>query len=201
MTDEKKKRRNERFVSPKGRFVYPWLSTPDTKFDADGVYRLKLAVPAAEAGDLVNMLESRQSEHLQNNKAKVNKPGSLPWELNEEANEYLFTFKMKAKVTPKVGDSFTQRPAIFDASGQACSDLRIGGGTIGKVSFEIIPFANKMIGAGLSLRLKGVQILNLVEYGSAGADAYGFEEEEGYEKPQSAFEAEEAEGAEEGHGF
>lgn len=188
-----KRKRNERFVSPKGRFVYPWLTTPDTKFDADGVYRLKLAVPATDASGLVEMLEEKQADHLANNKAKVRKEGSSPFELDEETNEYLFTFKMKAKVTTKDGTEFTQRPAIFDASGQPCRDLKIGGGTTGKISFEIIPYANKMIGAGLSLRLKAVQIIDLVEYGQQDADSYGFGEEEGFSaKTGNDFEADEA---------
>lgn len=198
-----KRKRNERFVSPKGRFVYPWLTTPDTKFDADGVYRLKLAVPATEAAGLVDMLSEKQQNHLKTNKAKVRKEGSCPWELDEETNEYLFSFKMKAVVTPKNSDPFTQRPAIFDASGQPCRDLKIGGGTVGKVSFEIIPYANKMIGAGLSLRLKAVQIIDLVEYGQQDADSYGFGEEEGFtsDSQTSDFEKEEAEGADEGYDF
>ena len=37
-----------------------------------------------------------------------------------------------------------------------------------------------MIGAGVSLRLRAVQIINLVE-GGRSASGYGFEEQEGYE--------------------
>lgn len=198
-----KRKRNERFVSPKGRFIYPWLTTPDTKFDAEGVYRLKLAVPAAEAGDLVEALEAKYEENRTGNKAKVREEGSRPWELDEETNEYLFTFKMKAVVTTKKEEKFTQRPTIFDTTGQPCEDLKIGGGTIGKISYEIIPYANKMIGAGISLRLKAVQILELIEYGSGDANSYGFGDEEGFVAPSdtSEFEQEAAEGAAEAHDF
>lgn len=199
---DKKKSRNERFVSPKGRFVYPWLSTPDTKFDSEGTYRLKLAVAATDCADFVEMLENKFQENLSGNKAKVKKEGNRPFELDEETNEYLFSFKMKAVVTPKNGDPWTQRPALFDASGQACRDVKVGGGTIGRISFEIIPYANKQLGAGISLRLKAAQILELVEFGQANAEAYGFEEEEGFSaNAETGFEKEEAEGAEEGYDF
>jgi hypothetical protein len=198
-----KKKRNERFASPKGRFIYPWLSTPDTKFDEKGVYRVKVSVPAAEAAATVEMLEAKQAAHLANNRAGVEEPGALPWVLNEETNEYVFSFKMKAVVTTKAGDTWTQRPAIFDSAGQPCVDLRIGGGTIGRVSYEIIPYANKQLGAGISLRMKAVQIHTLVEFGTAGADAYGFEEEEGGFTAETSndFENESAEGADESYDF
>jgi hypothetical protein len=198
-----KKQRNPRFASPKGRFIYPWLSTPDTKFDDDGVYRVKVSVPAAEAAEAVEMLEKVQAEHLANNKAGVEKEGSLPWSLDEETNEYVFSFKMNAIVRTKKGDTWTQRPAIFDSSGVPCKDLKIGGGTIGRVSYEIIPYANKQLGAGISLRMKAVQIHELVEYGAAGADAYGFDEEgEGFKADAGTdFDEESAEGTEENYKF
>jgi hypothetical protein len=196
------RKRNERFVSPSGRFIYPWLSTPDTKFDADGVYRLKLAVPAAECASFVEMIEGKYDDNLANNKAKVTKEGARPWELDEEANAYLFTFKMKAVVTTKTGEQFTQRPSLFDASGAILGNVKVGGGTVGKISFEVIPYANKALGAGISLRLKAVQIIDLVEFGVGDADSFGFAEEEGYvANTGSDFEDEAAEGASEGYDF
>jgi hypothetical protein len=57
-------------------------------------------------------------------------------------------------------------------------DIKLGGGSTIRVSYEIVPFVSP-IGAGASLRLKGVQVIDLVEWGSGNADYYGFGEEEG----------------------
>ena len=49
------------------------------------------------------------------------------------------------------------------------------------------------MGAGVSLRLKAVQIINLVEGGGASASNYGFDATEGYVAPKvEKFEEEEA---------
>jgi len=49
-----------------------------------------------------------------------------------------------------------------------------------KVSAELIPYYTAMAGAGVSLRLRAVQITKLVEGGSGNAKGYGFGEEDGY---------------------
>ena len=49
-----------------------------------------------------------------------------------------------------------------------------------KNTFEISGYFVASIGAGVSLRLKAVQVLNLVEGGSADAEFFGFTEEEGF---------------------
>jgi len=51
-------------------------------------------------------------------------------------------------------------------------------GTTGRVSFEACPFYQPAIGAGITLRLKAVQILDLVESGGS-ANSFGFQEETG----------------------
>ena len=121
-----KRKRNERFVSPSGRFVYPWLTTPDTKFDADGVYRLKLAVAADEAAELVALLEEKYEANLQNNNAKVREEGARPWELDDATNEYLFTFKMKASVTTKSDAIAARRIRIIVGLLSGCTANELG---------------------------------------------------------------------------
>jgi hypothetical protein len=48
-----------------------------------------------------------------------------------------------------------------------------------KVKFEMYQFYTALVGAGVSLRLLAVQVLDLVEYSPNGAA--GFEEADGYE--------------------
>ena len=46
-----------KIVSPRGIAVYPWLNRPDTKFSADGDFKVTLKVGAAEASPLIKKLD------------------------------------------------------------------------------------------------------------------------------------------------
>ena len=59
-------------------------------------------------------------------------------------------------------------------------NVNVWGGSEIKVSAELIPYFTSMVGAGVSMRLRAAQIINLIEGGS-NSSGYGFKEEEGYE--------------------
>lgn len=196
------KQKLQQIITPAGIAVYPWLNKPDTKFDDDGVYRVTLRVPEAEAQELVDTLQEAFDLNLEEQSKKFpskgKKPGikacaDLPWgefldDDGNETGEIAFTFKMKAVVRPKNGDSWIQRPRIFDTQKQPLKDCQIGGGSTLKIAAEIYPWGTLKLGAGISLRLKAVQVLDLVEFGGRSAEGYGFEEEEGYVETQESFE-------------
>jgi len=50
-----------------------------------------------------------------------------------------------------------------------------------KVAFQLNPFYTAQIGAGIGLRLKAVQVIDLIEPQGGSASSYGFGEEDGYE--------------------
>lgn len=181
MSDKKKA---PRFVSPKGAASYPYLTKPDTKFNPDGDYKVNLIVQAEDAAQAIELLtkehEASVAKAKAENKGKRVKEGELPFIENDDGT-VTFKFKLKAKVTPKKGDPFEQKPALFDAKGKPLTgEPKIGGGSTIKVSYEIIPYFTAIAGAGVSLRLKAVQILELKEFGGGGnAEGYGFGEEEG----------------------
>ena len=108
-------------------------------------------------------------------------------------------FKTKAKVTMRSGDSFDQKVALFDAKGKPLvNPPNVGGGSKIKVSYQVVPYYTATVGAGLTLRMKAVQILKLVEYTSgANASSYGFKEEDGYEAEEQTFKDETQEDHEE----
>lgn len=174
-----------RYTTPKGTAKYPWLSTPDTKFNPDGDYKVTLSVPVAEADTIMQFLDEQlaASEALakKNNPGKKVKVADAPYKIDEENGTLEISFKLKARVTMQNGDSFEQKPALFDAKGKPLTDVNVGGGSKIKVSYECVPFYTALIGAGISLRLRAVQVIDLVEFtGGADAGAYGFEEEDGY---------------------
>ena len=180
--------------SPAGIAQYPRLTRPDTKFKADGEYKVTLVLPGAEAQPLIDLINKEMGESLiqarrdNPTKAKSIKAASdKPYKAvtDDEGNEtgdVKFNFKMAAKVTSKIsGQSWEQKPDLFDAKGKVLINPKIGGGSRVKVAFELYQFYTALVGAGVSLRLRAVQVLDLVEYNSRSASGYGFGEEEGYE--------------------
>ncbi len=175
-----------RYTTPKGTAKYPWLSQPDTKFNPDGEYKVSLVLPVEQADTIMQFLDEQMA--LAEAKAKKDNPGKkvkvadAPYSVDEETGEFSVNFKLKAKVIPQKGDSFEQKPAVFDAKGKPLQGVNVGGGSQIKVSYEVYPFYTALIGAGISLRLKAVQVIDLVEFsGGANAANYGFEEEDGFE--------------------
>ena len=190
-------------VTPKGPAEWVKLFTPDTKFNPLGLYSINLKLKIDEAEDLTTRLTQQvdavyASELKKNPKLKTKMVKRLPFESvldddGEETGLVEFKFKTKARVEMKIGDSFTQKPAVYDAKGKPITEeISIGNGSICKVAFETIPYMLASTKeASVSLRLKSVQVVELNEYSN---DSNPFDTEEGYEfeKDESPFaEAEE----------
>ena len=97
----------------------------------------------------------------------------------------IFKFKAKAKIMMKSGDVIDIKIPIFDSKGTPMKE-QVWSGSEMKVSADMIPYYTAMAGAGVSLRLKAVQITKLVEGGAgAGAKGHGFSEiKDGYVAPE-----------------
>src|SRR4051812_40371671 len=90
-------------VTPRGRAIYPHLTTPDTKFKAEGQYHVRLAIPTALAEKLIEQIdaayEKAQVSALEevrekNPKTKSVKAADLPYkQSDEDESETLFNFK------------------------------------------------------------------------------------------------------------
>ena len=193
------------FVSPKGVFRYPALVLPDygTKEypKEEGEYKVQLILTEAEAQPLIEKLQplfdaaiSEGHEKFKELKVEQRKKlGEL--KINEfYATEYdqqtedptgnlIFKFTMRASGKNVKGETWTRKPALFDAKGTPLKDVKaIWGGTVGKVSFEASPYFISGSGtSGLKLRLTAAQIIDLVSGGGRDAGGFGFEKEDGYE--------------------
>ncbi len=187
-----KKSKLTRYVTPLGTAQYPWLTKPDTKFNPDGDYSVALTFRDDDgqfSTMINNAVEQSVAQAKEQNSGKKIKETGAPITENDDGSITL-KFKLKAKVTPKNGESFEQRPALFDAKGKPLGmDTKIGGGTKMKVAFEMVPFYTALAGAGVSLRLKAAQVIDLVEYSGGGdGSAYGFGKEDGYEAEETTTE-------------
>lgn len=184
-----------RMTTPRGVFIYPHITEPDTKFvKPDGEYHTKFALVADEAATqgFVEQLEAELQKYIDENPdnltpaklKKATRADLFDEELDDEGNEtgrLIFKFKLKAMVVTKT-KSWPQSPRLFDAAAQPIEgDVKVWTGSEGKVSVELFPYymeSTKQF--GLSMRLKGAQILKLVSGGGASADDMGFGAEDGY---------------------
>jgi hypothetical protein len=171
-------------TTPKGIARDPYLNTPDTSFNPDGDFKVELVVDQSDEARAF-MAKLREAHEAAVVKAKKANPGSrikvaeLSVSEDEDAGKVTFKFKLKAKVTTKTGKVFEQKPALFDSRGKPIQK-KVGGGSTIKVAFEIVPFYTATVGAGLTLRLKAVQVLTLSTSDEAEFASYGFFKEDGY---------------------
>jgi hypothetical protein len=179
-----------RLTTPLAKFQYPKLVEPETKFNPEGVYKLTAVLDAADANDISEALDTLLNNHKASLKAqdptkKDWKLADLPYSFEDFDGKpsFIVKVKMKAKGVGRDGKPWTAAPAIFDAKGQPVRDREslkgMWSGTTGRVSFEAQPFFQAAIGAGITLRLKAVQVIDLVE-GGGSAESYGFGEESGW---------------------
>jgi hypothetical protein len=178
-----------RLTTPKATLKYPKLIEPETKFSPEGHYKVTAVIPADEADYMSAQLDALYEAHKASLKAQA--PGqkfkavdpSFGYEDIDGKPCFTISVKMKAKGMDRDGRAWSAAPALFDASGAPVKDrdaLRgMWSGTTGRVSFEACPFYQPAIGAGITLRLKAVQILDLVESGGS-ANSFGFQEEAGW---------------------
>lgn len=153
----------EKFVTPKGKAVYPSLTRPDTRYNEEGVYKTGMEFTAKEAEKFIETLKGVYSEEFG---AKKLASAKLPFKKNEDGT-VVFNFKSK------------NMPKIFDSKGQPIKDiaeLRIGGGSCLKIAGAAKAY-NAGGATGVTCYLNSVQVIDLVEYSSSpfGAEEGGFE--------------------------
>lgn len=180
-------------VTPEGTAIYPHLIKPDTKFNVMGEYKVSLSIPEKEAAPMiVNYNNAQKIAKSMIPKGKNPKMAQLPYsnELDDDGQEtgnVIFKFKMKAKVTTLDGRNIELKPKIFDAAGTLLNDVdSIWGGSRLRVSADLVPYHVAAIGAGVSARLKAVQIIELKTGGGSSAEAFGFEATDGFTTEESS---------------
>jgi hypothetical protein len=194
MAREKKQQLTTEF----GTASYPWLTSPDTKFNKAGVYSVNLVFDEDDsyAQSLVELIDSKIEESYQAALEEANTPAkkkkvkkaNAPYSLVEDdetgepTGQVKFVFKMNATGKGKDGSEYTRKPKLYDAAGKDITNTLkgfVGGGSVLRVSFNFSqPWYMAQVGAGVTMYLNGVQIKELVQSG-ASADAMGFGEVEG----------------------
>ena len=189
-------------VTPKGIALYPRINKPDTKFNKDGVFSLKLKVSEKDPETVKFLAKLKEIEkdaypkECEKQKKKNLKRGESPIKVEKDDNDeptgnLIISTKQNAKIKAADGSTIDMRVAVFDAKQQPIPpSIKVGGGSVCRAAIEVAPYYTATAGFGLTLRLKAVQVIELVEYtGERSADSYGFDAEEGYEAPTGGEEA------------
>jgi hypothetical protein len=172
---------NQNVTTPVGTLQYPSLIEADTRFNPEGMFKTNIVIPAGDAADkFEEVLENARLSAIEEEKAKsggkkIKVNTSVPFE-RDDSNNLVVKAKLPARVETKTGKSWQQRPALFDSKGQklVTDGMRVGSGTRARVSIEIAPYNVPATGAGISLRLRGVQIIELREPSGGRAEDFGF---------------------------
>jgi hypothetical protein len=161
------------FTTPYGTAIFPWLNRADTEYNKAGVFHVKISVPLEEATDFIKGLEEQAEAKFDELTPAQQKNWAIAPVYDEEYDEdgeptgnVIFKTKMTHNVTytNKAGEkeSFTQTPEIVDADGNTLRES-VWAGSVLRARGQVIPYAmasSKTV--GVSLRLSGVQVRELV---------------------------------------
>jgi len=173
----------------KGNAMWAKVFEPDTRFVPEGEYSAQVIVPEAEAAivceqleKLINMEFDKAVKEKPQLKATLSKRPAAEPQIDDEGNptgNLIFKTKLKARIKTKAGVVKEQKVFVYDAKKNLLpSNIAVGNGSVIKVAVEPFPYvmqSTKQV--GVSLRLKGVQVIELVEY---GAPSSMFDEEDGF---------------------
>jgi len=198
------KPRYEAFTSPVGEAVFPWITKADTTYNASGVFKTDLSVPFEAAQDFIAKLEKARADFIATlpvGKQQALNPRPVytdeytrpeypedatddekkairdAW-VGEPTGNVLFRFKLKAHVDTDDG-GFDQTPVVVNAaSGEKIAEAVFGGSVI-RVRGQIVPYTNNAAGTvGVTLRMKAVQVIEIVTGGGDGSFWTNFDGEE-----------------------
>lgn len=174
-----------------GKAQWAKVFEPDTKFNPLGDYSINLQMPVADATPMCEKLDelvqAKFNEAVEEDPRLKNTLTTqccsnpvYDRETGDDTGLVEFKFKLKAKVQKRDGTWYEQQPAVVDAKRTPITkETLIGNGSKVKVAFEPIPYVmNATKKVGVSLRLKAVQVIDLVEYGNSSSSI--FDEEDGF---------------------
>jgi hypothetical protein len=162
------------FVTPKGYIVgYCALAKPSTKFNPDGTYSCQMLFSGKNGAEIKKQIDEWMMESKIENKAKrcANPPYTV------EGTDVTVRFKLNACYTSKAtGEKVSKIIKMHDAVGHPVTELpNIGEGTVCKLAYSPYKWHTAALGAGVTLQISAIQIIELVEFASSST----FTKEEG----------------------
>jgi hypothetical protein len=202
------KKKLESFTTPAGIAKYPRLNKPETEVNGQaletprfkvalvldesepGVPEFKAKLEAEHAAAIAAADKKRKADPKRKNKPlSVNETIKAHLDDNGDPIEGKFEIVAKTQAVTKDGTPKVMR--MFDAKGKP-TKANVGGGSKLKLNISTQPHDTNL-GAGLSIYLNAVQILDLKQFSGGGdAKGFGFGEEEGYSADESEAPADES---------
>lgn len=170
-------------TTPLGTAVYPRIDNPDTKFNEDGVYTCKLHVSEDDFNNFKlkfdEMFERAYNKECQEKGKQLRKAPSLPVRITDEGDYEIYAKQVAKRNTSKGLLEFSI--AVYDSQGNKMATApKVGSGSKLRMSVEPSFWFVSSQGFGCTLRLRAVQVIDLVEYGGGGnSESFGFDDVEG----------------------
>ena len=187
-------------TSPFGVARWAHLVEADKKFSELGDFKVNLELDEDEAQELMDQIQVEKEKALEFFKEEARKEGKTqkaidkiklsdinPFEEDDE-NEgvIVFKFKRKAAYIKDGGEIVHFDVPLYDAKGRQLSDSEkpnIGNGSTIRAQADLVPYNMATSGVGITLRLKSVQIRNLIEYSNDNSGFDACEDDGGYTAP------------------
>ena len=162
-TRKKKTMSNKLIVTPEGEALYPHLHEPDYKFNTGGVYQVRLVLTEAEwnamKSDYDDLYAAELVKESEKSKGKLTKDASTPFRQSDEG------FYIIAQRQTRDKGVINFNVACYNSTGKKIKMPQVGSGSRIKLALE--PHVWVVSGKfGVSLRLRSVQIIELIEYGA-----------------------------------
>lgn len=168
--------RGEKVQTPKGIGQYCYVDTPNTKFAEGGAgdYTCTILLTQEAAAPIIDQIDKLKAAAIAEVKAAGKKVKEVddPYSIDEATGLVKFRFKKPAESVVN-GAKVKQHVAVADAKGNMIpigQVPRVGSGSIIKINGFLAPYYVPALGVGVSLKLRGVQIVTLNSFGS-GEDA------------------------------
>lgn len=161
-------------TTPVVELGYGYLRTPDTKFNVDGDYKQDFFMSPEQAKAFCEAIESDPRAKVAGKTARL--------KFTKVDGTIKFKSKQHSKIKNKNGEIFEIKPKLFYIVGGETvpypeSAPTPFSGTKAEVELEVVPFEG--FGGGLTLRLRAIRLLEIVEGGSKTSGNWS-EVSEGY---------------------
>ena len=181
------KLKGEKIATPRGIGQFIWVNKPNTRFAEEGEagnYEATILLSPADAQPIIDKLSKLKAAALAEVKAEKGKAKEAddPFQTDEKTGLIKLKFKKPAESTVD-GKRVKNHVAVVDAKANLIPQDKmpaIGSGSTIRINGFAKPFFVPSVGVGVSLQLRGLQLLKLVSFG--GGDDTDFEkDDDGFE--------------------
>jgi hypothetical protein len=179
--------KGEKVQTRKGIGQYLFINKPGKAFDEGGIpdYTATLLLTEEDAKPLIDAIDKLKAEALAEVKTtkKTAREADDPYATDEKTGMIRFRFK-KPSETNYDGKKAKAHVAVADARGNIIPQDKVpamGSGSIIKINGYLSPYYVPALGVGVSLKLRGLQLVKLQSFGGEDAKFEVEEDDDAFE--------------------